>query len=31
MKNSDIISFNLHEQREHIDLLQEIDIGKVEA
>jgi hypothetical protein len=30
-KFKDLISLNLHEQHEHFDLLQEIDIGKVEA
>ena len=27
----DLILLNLHEKHEHFDLLQEIDIGKVEA
>ena len=30
-KFKDFISLNLHEQEKHFDLLQEIDMGKVEA
>ena len=30
-KFKDLLSLNVHEQQEHFDLLEEIDIGKVEA